>query len=251
MSDHGPIRILIADDFPVVRQGLKMILTETLKGSVIGEASNSREVLKLIRQEKWDLLVLDICMPGRSGLEALREIKAIRPGLPVLVLSMYPEDQFAERSILCGADGYLNKEEAPDELVAAVNKVLRGGKYISRSWAEQLVLRLKPGWNKLPHERLSDREYEIMLLTSSGKTLREIAAELSLSIKTVSTYRTRTLQKLGMKTNAELIRYTIYAQLTSDPARPCAEPTNLASEFTPANEVNRNGIHLVHLSKSK
>ncbi len=182
--------------------------------SVFGEASNCRELVKLVRQAPWDIAILEICMPGKSGFDTLKEVKSIRPEMSLLVLSMYPEDQFAERAIISGADGYLNKAAPLDELIGAIKKVLGGGKYISNTWAEGLVSRLKHGLHKLPHESLSDREYQVMILTASGKTLTEMAEELSLSVKTISTYRTRTLQKMRMRTNAELIRYTLQEVLS-------------------------------------
>jgi two-component system invasion response regulator UvrY len=207
------MRILIADDHAVVRRGLKQILADEFKKADFGEASNAREALDRIRKEKWDTVVLDITMPGRSGLEALKEIKEARPKLPVLVLSMHPEDQFAVRVLKSGASGYMTKESAPEELVGAVKKVLGGGRYVSAALAEKMASYLAIDTPKPPHERLSDREFVVLRMIASGKTVSRIAAELSLSVKTVSTYRTRILEKMAMTSNAELTHYAIKNQL--------------------------------------
>jgi two-component system, NarL family, invasion response regulator UvrY len=207
------MRILIADDHAVVRRGLKQILADEFKKADVGEAGNAREALDRIRKENWDAVVLDITMPGRSGLEALKEIKEIKPRLPVLVLSMHPEDQFAVRVLKSGAAGYMTKESAPDELVGAIKKVLAGGRYVSAALAEKMASYLAIDTLKPPHERLSDREFLVLRMIASGKTVSQIAGELTLSVKTVSTYRTRILEKMAMASNAELTHYAIKSQL--------------------------------------
>ncbi len=203
------LRALIADDHAIVRRGLKEILAEEFDVAGFGEASTASQVLELIHKQNWDILVLDITMPGRSGLEVLKEVKHEHPQLPVLVLSMHPEDQFAIRTLKAGAAGYMTKENAPDELIKAIRKVLSGGKYVSPSLAEKLAAELATDGEKPPHEILSDREYQVMQMIASGKTVRVIAHELSLSVKTVSTYRARILEKMKMKNNAELIHYVL------------------------------------------
>lgn len=203
------IKVLIADDHAVVRSGLKQILAETTDIVVAGEATNGREALEKVQQHHWDAVVLDITMPGRSGLEILKDIKHLKPDLPVLVLSMHAEEQFATRTLKAGASGYLNKESAPEELVKALRKICAGGKYVNATQAERMVGELTGATSKLPHEVLSDREYEILCLIASGKTPTQIARDLSLSIKTVSTYRARLLEKMKFSTNAQLTHYAI------------------------------------------
>jgi two-component system invasion response regulator UvrY len=207
------MKILITDDHAVVRQGLKQILADEFKNATFGEASNAQEALAHVWRQAWDVVVLDMSMPGRNGLEVLKEIKKSRPKLPVLVLSMHPEDQFAVRVLKTGAAGYMTKESAPEELVGAIKKVLAGGRYVSSSLAETMATYLDIDVQKPPHERLSDREYQVLRLIASGKMVSEIARELSLSVKTVSTYRTRILEKMTMKTNAELTHYAIQSHL--------------------------------------
>lgn len=207
------IRILIADDHAIVRRGLRQIVASAPDLEVAGEATTSQEVINLAQRQTWDVIVLDINMPGRGGIETLKELKRDYPKLPILVLSMYPEDQYAVRAIKAGAAGYLTKESAPEELLTAIRKVLRGGKYISASVAEHLAFALDSDTNRPFHELLSDREYQIFCLIASGKTVSEIAEELAISVKTVSTHRTRTLEKMQMKTNAELTHYAIRNQL--------------------------------------
>lgn len=210
------IKILIADDHPIVRQGLRQILSEELDMGVFGEAQNSQEALELVRKKDWDIVILDITMPGRGGLDVLKEVKRERPNLPVLILSMHPEDQYAVRALKAGAAGYITKESVPEELVKAIREVLGGGKYISPSLAGKLVFSLgTTDLSKLPHEILSNREYQVMCMIASGRTLKEIAKELSLSVKTISTYRTRILRKTRMKTNAELTRYALQNRLVT------------------------------------
>jgi DNA-binding NarL/FixJ family response regulator len=207
------MRILIADDHAVVRQGMKQILAGAFKRSVFGEAANSQEALDRVWKEQWDIVVLDLTMPGRSGLEVLKEIKRAKPKLPVLILSMHPEDQFAVRLLKAGASGYLTKESAPEELVGAVNKAIAGGRYVSSALAEKLALLIVRDVDSAPHEGLSDREFLILRQIASGKTVSSIASDLSLSVKTVSTYRTRLLEKMAMSNNSELVQYAFQYQL--------------------------------------
>ena len=203
------IKILVADDHAIVREGLKQIVADTSDMVVAGEAVDGPEVLTLVRKEAWDLILLDISMPGRGGIDILKDLKIEKPKLPVLVLSMHPEEQYAIRALKAGADGYLTKESAPEELIEAIRKVSRGGKYISATLAESLASHVGTNAEKPLHETLSDREYQVMLMIASGKTVTEIASELSLSVKTISTNRVRALRKMGMKTNAELTYYAI------------------------------------------
>lgn len=203
------IKVLIADDHPIVRQGLQQILKETVDIVVAGEAGNGAEALKAILENEVDVALLDIAMPGRNGLEVLREVKQVRPEVRVLILSTYPEEQYAVRAIKDGAAGYLTKESAPDELINAIHKVARGGKYVSASLAEKLAFYLEKDNEASLHETLSDREYQVMCLIASGKTVKEIGEELALSVKTVSTYRARILEKMQMKNNAALTFYAV------------------------------------------
>ena len=207
------LKILLADDHAVVRAGLKQILAEEFRRAVFGEARNAQEALELVWKENWDVVMLDITMPGSSGLEVLREIKKSRPKLPVLVLSMHPESQFAVRVLKQGASGYITKESAPEELAGAIKKVLAGGRYVSAILAQTLAARLSSDTQKPRQELLSDREFHVLCLMASGKLVSEIARELSLSVKTISTYRTRILEKMGMSNNAELMRYAMQHQL--------------------------------------
>lgn len=197
----------------MVRQGLKQILADEFKRAAFGEARNAQDALNRIWKERWDVVILDITLPGRSGLEVLKEIKRSQPELPVLVLSMHPEDQFGMRVIKTGASGYMNKETAPVELVGAVKKVLAGGRYMSATLVERMASYVANDSPKPPHERLSDREFLVLRLIASGKTVSGIGEELSLSVKTISTYRTRILEKMNMKNNAELMRYVLENQL--------------------------------------
>jgi DNA-binding NarL/FixJ family response regulator len=207
------IRALIADDHAVVRQGLKQILGDTPEMVVAGEATTGQEVLDKIRAETWDVVVLDISMPDRSGLDVLKQLRSERPKLPVLVLSMHSEDQYAVRALKAGASGYLTKDSAPDELVKAIRKVVSGGRYVGSCLAERLAFEIGADSSKLPHETLSDREFQVLRLIASGKSVTEIAAELYLSSKTVSTYRVRLLKKMNLKTNAELMHYAMQNHL--------------------------------------
>jgi two-component system invasion response regulator UvrY len=206
------MKILLADDHAVVRHGLKQILTDAFKRATYGEARNAQEALDLVWKQEWDVVVLDITMPGRNGVDVLREIKRSKPHLPVLVLSMHPENQFAVSVLKSGASGYMTKESAPEELVGAVKKVLAGGRYVSNTLAETLAASLSIS-QKAPQEKLSDREFQVLRLIASGRMMTDIARELSLSIKTISTYRARILEKMGMKNNAELMHYAIQNRL--------------------------------------
>ncbi|HOD99276.1 MAG TPA: response regulator transcription factor, partial [Syntrophales bacterium] len=181
------IRILIADDHPIVRAGFKLVISDTQDMTVADEAGNGQEVLNLIRKKDYDIVLLDISMPGRNGLEVLKDLKAEKPKLPVMILSIYPEEQYAVRALRAGASGYMTKASAPNELIAAIRKISQGGKYISASLAEKLTEYLDEDANKPLHEKLSDREYQVMLLIASGKTVSDIADELCLSVKTIST----------------------------------------------------------------
>jgi len=201
--------VLIVDDHAVVRQGLRQILADALSAVQIDEASNADEALGLVLKKNYDLVMLDISLPGRSGLELLRDIKYQQPSLPVLVLSVHPEDQMGVRILKAGASGYVNKDCEPLELVRAVNKVLSGGRYVSPTLAERLVLDIQSDAGKPPHELLSDREFEVLCAIARGKSVSEIARDLGLSVKTVSTYRARILDKMHMKTNAELTHYAV------------------------------------------
>lgn len=196
-----------------MRHGLKQILADEFRKAGFGEARNAQEALNLVWKENWDVVVLDMSMPGRSGLDVLREIKRSKPKLPVLVLSMHPENQFAVRVLKQGASGYMTKESAPDELVGAIKKVLAGGRYVSTSLAEKLASYVSTDTQKPPQELLSDREFQVLRLIASGKIVSEIAQELALSVKTISTYRTRILEKMGLRNNAELMHYAMQHRL--------------------------------------
>jgi len=209
------IKILIADDHPIVREGLKQILHEAPDMVVADEASNGREVLEKVWKNDYDVIVLDISMPGMSGLDILKQLKSHKPELSVLILTVHSEEQYAVRVLRAGASGYLTKESAPDELVKAIRKVSLGRKYVSPSLAEKLAYDLEIDSEKQLHETLSDREYEVMCMIASGKTVKQIAEELCLSIKTISTYRSRILEKMKMKSNAELIHYAIQNRLVN------------------------------------
>ena len=203
------IKVLIADDHVVVRRGLRQILSEVSEIFVGGEASNAQEVRDLLRAERWDVIVLDINMPGASGIELLGELKREHETARVLILTVSPEDQYAVRAIKAGAAGFLTKESAPEKLIEAVRKVASGGRYVSPELAEALASLFAGEGGGAPHERLSDREFEVMKMLASGKTVSQVAAELTLSVKTVSTHRTRILKKMDMHTNAELTHYAM------------------------------------------
>jgi DNA-binding NarL/FixJ family response regulator len=203
------IKLLIADDHAIFREGLKHILEEHPDILVADEAGNGQEVLDYIWKNEYDMILLDIGMPGMPALEVLKQVKNERPRLPVLVLSMYPEDQYAVRFIRAGASGYLTKESAPEELITAIRKITAGRKYITSSVAEKLADEVEPDAEKPAHHTLSDREFEVFRLIASGKTVKQIAENLFLSMKTISTYRSRILEKMKMKTNAELMHYAL------------------------------------------
>lgn len=203
------MRIIIVDDHAVVRQGIKQILSEMHEPVEIGEAGNGSDAMRLLREDHWDMVLLDISLPGKNGIEVLKQIKHEWKKLPVLILSMYSEDQYALRAIRAGASGYMTKESAPDELLSAIGKVRNGGRYISAEVAEKLVFELDATSDKLLHHTLSDREFEVMCLIASGRSVSEIAEMLSLSVKTISTYRSRLLEKMKMKHNAELTHYAL------------------------------------------
>lgn len=192
---------------------MKQILADEFRRATFGEASNAQQAIDLCDSAEWDAVVLDVSMPGRSGLEALREIRKTRPRLPILVLSMHPEDQFAMRVLKCGASGYMTKESAPAELVGALKKVMNGGRYVSAALAEKMAEHLDTDFQRAPHERLSNREFLVLRLLASGKTVSQVADELSLSVKTISTYRARILEKMVMTNNAELTHYAIQNKL--------------------------------------
>ena len=203
------IKVLVADDHAVVRRGLLQILEEVPAIAVAGEASTGRQVLQAVQSERYDVLVLDIAMPDGGGLEVLYQLQTLKPDLPVLILSMYGERQYALRALKAGAAGYLTKESAPDELVTAVLKVAGGGRYVSQSLAEELADALGGELESEPHEALSDREYQVMCLLAAGNTVTEIATQLSLSVKTISTYRARLMTKLNLKNTSEIVRYAL------------------------------------------
>ena len=209
------LQILVADDHAVVREGVKQILADVNDMVVKGEAKDGPETLEKAMRNNYDVILLDISMPGRNGLEILKEIKAHLPKIPVLILSMHPEEQYAVRALRAGAAGYLTKASAPQELIGAIRKASRGGKYVTASLAEKLAFELDADTEKPPHETLSNREYQVMLMLASGKTVGEIAEELCLSAKTISTYRTRIMEKMGMKKNAELTLYAVKNNLVS------------------------------------
>lgn len=209
MTAIETIRILIADDHAIVREGLKQILADTKDIVVAGEAENGSDAIKLVRKDECDVLLLDISMPDRSGIEVLKQIKKETPKIAVLMLSMHREDQYAIRSLKAGAAGYLNKQSAPDQLVEAIRQVASGRKYITAALAQELANQVGDDRNVPPHETLSDREYQTLIMIASGKTVSDIAVELSLSVKTISMYRSRLLQKMKLRHNAELTHYAI------------------------------------------
>ena len=207
------MKILIADDHAIVRRGLVQIIADSPDSIIVEEASDGEEALAKADNGDFDLVMLDISMPGRSGLDVLKELKSRNPRLPVLILSMHPEEQYAVRALRCGASGYLAKGSASDDLLFAINKVLSGGKFISSSLAEKLAEALDSNSEKAPHETLSNREYQVMQMIASGKTTSEIAADVSLSVKTISTFRARVMRKMKMKNNAELTHFAISNKL--------------------------------------
>jgi two-component system invasion response regulator UvrY len=209
------IDVLIADDHPIVREGLKQIVADASDIAIKGEASDGDKVLEKVRGGGWDVLVLDLTMPGLSGLDLIKQLRIEFPKLPILVLSMHPEDQYAVRLLRAGASGYLTKDAAADQLVAAIRKVVGGGRYVSPTLAEKLVFDLTAKTDGPIHEALSNREFQVLCLIASGRTVTEIAEELVLSVKTISTYRSRILGKMDMSSNAELTRYAIRNNLVT------------------------------------
>jgi two-component system invasion response regulator UvrY len=207
------VNILIADDHPIVRQGLRQILAAEPDMALVGEATNAGETLDLARRLQWDVIILDYSMPGRSGLDLVKEIRQCYPQRQILVLSMHPEDSTAVSVLRAGAAGYVSKECASEELTVAIRKAVGGKKYVSATLAERLALELEGGMEKLPHQALSDREYRVMWMIASGKSIKDIAGDLVLSANTISTYRARILKKLNLKNNSELVRYALRHQL--------------------------------------
>ena len=207
------MRILIADDHAVFRRGLAETLGEAFSRVTFGEAKTAQETLEHVRRQDWDVVILDISMPGKSGLDILDDLHRLRPKLPVLLLSMHPESQYARRALKSGAAGYLTKESVPEELKEAVRRVQAGGRYVSATLAETLAFDLRRAPDTPVHELLSDREFQVLRMIASGRTVKQIADEIALSVKTISTYRARILLKTGMKTTAELIRYALQTHL--------------------------------------
>ena len=206
------IRILLVDDHPVVRHGIRTILLERLRDAVVGEAANADAALRQVAAGGWDVVVADISLPGMSGLDLIKDLQRLHPSLPTVVLSMHPAAQFARRALKAGAAGYLTKDSAPEELIAAIEDARRGRRHVGRD-AGDVVMRWAAKSVTTPHEALSDREYQLLRMIGSGQTVSDVARDLGLSVKTVSTYRARVLEKLGMRTNAELMRYAIENKL--------------------------------------
>lgn len=213
LPENKPVHILVVDDHVVVRDGLKQLLRERFPSAHFGEAGAGQQALDLLDSADWDVMLLDLSMPGRGGLDVLSQARHIQPRTKILVLTMYPADQYAVRVLKAGASGYLTKESAAEEIVAAVEKVLAGGKYVTASLAEKLVLDLSVPDGKKPHEQLSDREYQVLMALAAGKSVKEIGREFSLSVKTISTYRMRIFQKLHFKSNADVVSYARREQL--------------------------------------
>ena len=203
------LRVMLVDDHPIVRRGLRDLLADAFAGAIITEVGSGHEALAALHSNSWSVMVLDLSLPDGSGLDVLKRVRELRPRLPVLILSVHAADQFARRAIAAGASGYLTKDAADVELVSAVSKLARGGKYFGPDVLEHVALGLHPDRDDRPHERLSDREYQVLRMIGSGKTVSEIATELALSVKTVSTYRARILEKMRMRTNAELTHYAV------------------------------------------
>ena len=206
---ESSIKVLVADDHEIVRQGLKTIISEHSDLSIAGEAENGDQVLKIVKKTKVDVVLLDFDMPVKNGLDTLVELKALYPKLPVMILSIFPEDHYGTRFLKAGASGYLQKSSATDQLIDAIRKVFNGGKYISSALTDRLVTNLNRDHERPLHESLTDREFQVFCLLATGKKLKEIADELCLSINTISTYRSRILQKMDLKSNADVIRYAI------------------------------------------
>ncbi|MCP4664294.1 MAG: response regulator transcription factor [bacterium] len=209
------IRVVIAEDHAIVRAGLKRILGESPDIEVVAEAADGHQALERVRESRPDVVVLDVTMPRKDGLDTLKELRAHYPDLRILILSMHPEEELAARFLRQGADGYMTKQSAPEQLLGAIRKIHAGGKYVSAALAERLAARLDKGFEQAPHESLSDREFQVLCLIGAGKSVTEIGEELRLSVKTISTYRQRLLEKLGMKTTAEIMHYVIQRKLVS------------------------------------
>jgi DNA-binding NarL/FixJ family response regulator len=207
------LKFLIADDHSLIRKGLSIVLREEFPGAEVSEVTDSSALINKAVDQKWDLIISDISMPGRSILETLRQLKKLLPATPVLILSVHPEDQYVVRALKAGASGYLNKESRPEELVKAIRQLLQGKKYVSAEGAEKLAASFGDDPNKMPHEKLSEREFDVLKRIASGKTVSEIASALSLSVNTISTYRARILEKMNMQNNAELTLYAVENKL--------------------------------------
>ena len=218
------IRILLADDHKMFREGVRGLLEARSDMTVVGEAATGEEALAAATEHRPDVVILDVSMPGRGGLETVSELKRRNPKVRVLMLTVHPEDRFAVRCLKGGADGYMTKESAADELIGAIRKVFSGGKYVSPSLAESLVLSLERDFGAAPHETLSDREFQVMRMIASARTVSQIAEELCLSVKTISTYRSRILEKLGLRNNAEIMQYAMEQHLVELGGGPPAEP---------------------------
>ena len=203
------LRIMLVDDHPIVRRGVRDILVDAFPGATVEEVGSGADAVSLAGTHNWDVAILDLTLPDGSGLDVLKRLRQLQPRVPVLILSMHAPEHFARRAILAGASGYLTKDTADTELVTAVTQLLQGGKYFNPEVMHGVVLSMHPDNPDRPHERLSDREYQVLRMIGGGKTVSEIASELTLSVKTVSTYRTRVLEKMGMRTNAELTRYAV------------------------------------------
>jgi two-component system invasion response regulator UvrY len=206
-------KILVVDDHAVVRRGLQQIVSDSLDVVLVNEAKNGEEALAQVQKTRHDLVLLDISLPDRTGIDVLKDLKAIQPDLPVLMLSIHPEEQFAIRALRAGASGYLTKACPPEELILAIRKILAGEKYVSANFAQRLISNLNKAGPNLPHQNLSDREHQVMCMISQGRTPKQIASELKVSIKTVSTYRSRILEKMNMQSNAEITRYCLEHEL--------------------------------------
>lgn len=211
--EENTIKLIIADDHSFLREGIKKTIHDEIDMSIVGEASNASEAINIIKEKMPDIAIMDISMPGKSGLDVLKDLKAMKLKIKVLILSMHPEDRFAIRALKAGAMGYLTKESAPDELVKAIRTILTGRKYVSKSLADKLIDILSDEMDKLPHENLSDREYDVFIKIASGKKAVEIASELSISVHTVNTYRARILEKMNMSSNVELTQYAMHNNL--------------------------------------
>ena len=209
------LRILIADDHEILRKSPQLLLAHAFPGATFGEAGNAEHVLEVVRKHSWELVVLDISFPGRSGLDVLKDLRLERPQLPVLVLSMHSETQYGRRALRAGASGYINKNSAPDELIKAIKRLLSGSTYVSQVLAERLALDLHRNSERLPHGRLSDREMEVLRMLATGRSVSQIADALHLSVTTISTYRGRILEKLEMTTTPQLMHYAISNQLVA------------------------------------